>query len=255
MARQLFRSLLLAPACTLLPALLAVQGFQGAPPKNLQVLPKDLTRAEVTARMRLIATALGVRCGYCHVETIGPDGREQTDHASDDKDTKKTAREMMRMVNDINDKYLIAGMSRTLAERQRVTCETCHHGLSKPRTIQAALRDAIDAKGADSAVALYRDLRSRYYGRAAYDFGEQAIPLMLPMADQRAAAIVLLKLNLEFYPQSVSTYQGLAQVSLRAGDTVAALDALNKAIALDPNDRQLQGMLSRLKGTRPNPQQ
>jgi tetratricopeptide (TPR) repeat protein len=253
MAWPSLRTLTLAALSTALPGLLAAQGggFQGPPPKNLQVLPKDMTRPEVVARMRLIATALGVRCEYCHVQTTGPDGREQTDHASDDKDTKKTAREMMRMVNDINDKYLIAGMGRTLTERQRVSCETCHHGLAKPRTIQAALLEAIEAKGADSAIALYRDLRSRYYGRAAYDFGEQAIPLMLPMPDQRPALIALLKLNLEFYPQSAPTYQALAQVSLQAGDTAAALDALNKAIAIAPNGRQLQGILARLKGTRP----
>jgi len=253
MPRQLLRSLLLAPMLGLLPALLPAQGFQGPPPKNLQVLPKSLSRGEVTARMRLISTALGVRCSYCHVETTGPDGREQTDHAADDKETKKVAREMMRMVNDINDKYLISGMGLTLAERQRVTCETCHHGLAKPRTIQAALRDAIEAKGADSAIALYRDLRSRYYGRAAYDFGEMALPLLLPMPDQRPAALALLKLNLEFYPQSAPTYQAIAQVSLQSGDTVAAVEALTKAVALAPDDRQMRRDLERLKGARPNP--
>lgn len=253
MARPLIRSLLLVSTLILLPALLAAQGFQGAPPKNLQVLPKSLSRGEVVARMRLMSTALGVRCEFCHVETIGPDGREQTDHASDDKETKKISREMMRMVNDINDKYLIAGMGLTLAERQRVTCETCHHGLAKPRAIQAALRDAIEAKGADSAIALYRDLRSRYYGRASYDFGELAIPLLLPMPQHRPAALALLKLNLEYYPQSAPTYQAIAQVSLQAGDTVAALDALTKAVALAPEDRQMRRELERLKGARPNP--
>ena len=253
MVRQLLRQVFGVPILGLLPAVLAAQGFQGAPPKNLQVLPKDMPRSEVTARMRVIAASLGVRCEFCHVSTTGPDGREQTDYAADDKETKKTAREMMKMVNDINDKYLIAGMGKTLNERQRVSCETCHHGLSKPRTIQTALLEAIAAKDADSAVALYRDLRSRYYGRSAYDFGENAIPSMLPMPDQRPAALALLKLNLEFYPQSVPTMQGLAQVSLQAGDTAAALDWLNKAIALAPNDRQLQGMLNRIKGGRPTP--
>jgi len=45
----------------------------------------------------------------------------------------------------------------------------------------------------------------------------------------------------------------LAQQSLQGGDTVAALDALNKAAAIAPNDRQVNGMLARLKGQRPNP--
>jgi tetratricopeptide (TPR) repeat protein len=251
------RSLALAALCgALLPGLLLAQGFQqGPPPKNLQVLPKDLTRSEVVARMRGIAVALGVRCEYCHVSTIGPDSREQNDFAADDKETKKIARGMLRMVNDINDKYLIGDMGRTLPDRHRVSCETCHHGLAKPRTIQAELVDALEAKNADSAVALYRDLRTRYYGKAAYDFGELAIPFVAPqvaqMPNQRPAAIQLLKLNLEFYPQSVPTLTNLAQIYVQAGDTVSALDALTKAAAIAPDDRQVKGMLARLKGTPP----
>src|SRR6185436_21117271 len=175
MIRQLSRSLPVASLSAVLPTLLAAQGGGGAPPRNLQVLPKDLTRGEVVGRMRIIAASLGVRCEVCHVQVVGPDGRQQDDNAADDKETKKTAREMMKMVNDINDKYLIAGMGKNLSDRQRVSCETCHHGLSKPRTIQAALADAIDAKGADSAIVLYRDLRTKYYGRQSYDFGELAL--------------------------------------------------------------------------------
>lgn len=256
MARRPLRFLALGFLGLLLPGLLLAQGgggFPGAPPKNLQVLPKDLSRAEVTARMRLVAMSLGVRCEFCHVSTTGPDGREQNDFAADDKENKKTAREMMKMVNDINEKYLIAGMGRTLSDRQRVSCETCHHGLSKPRTIQAALLDAVDAKGPDSAVALYRDLRTRYYGRAAYDFGEMPLADMARLPNQREASVALLKLNLEFYPQSIPTLTGLAQVYLRAADTANALDALNKAAAAAPDDPQVKGMLARLKGGRPNP--
>jgi len=242
------RSSLAALFFALAPGLLVAQGFGGGPPRNLQVLPKDLTRGEVTARMRLIAMALGVRCEHCHVQTTGPDGREQNDYASDDKDTKKVAREMMRMVNDINDKYLIAGMGRTLRERDRVTCETCHHGLSTPKTIQAALVEAIEASGgADSAVALYKSLRTRYYGSAAYDFGELAIPEVARLTTQRPAVRALLQLNLEHYPRSVQTLGTLAQVSLRMGDTAAAVDALTKALEINPDEQQLRRLLGQLR--------
>jgi len=256
MARQLLRTLLLAPLALALPAVLAAQGggFQGPPPKNLQVLPKDLSRGEVVSRMRLIAASLGVRCEYCHVRLTGPDGREQNDDASDDKDTKKTARAMMKMVNDINDQYLIAGMGKTLTERHRVTCATCHHGLAKPRTIQAELADAIEAKDADSAITLYKSLRTKYYGSGAYDFSEVGILLLVPQGQlpiARPAAIALLKLNLEYYPQSIPSWTSLAQQSAQAGDTAAALEAMNKAIAIAPDNQQLKNMLNRLKGVRP----
>jgi len=258
MARPPLRSLTLAMLLAGLPIVLAAQGggFQGPPPKNLQVLPKDLSRNEVVARMRLIAASLGVRCEYCHVRITGPDGREQNDDASDDKDTKKTARAMLKMVNDINDQYLIATMGKTLSDRHRVSCATCHHGLAKPRTIQAELADAIEAKDADSAVTLYKALRTKYYGSAAYDFSEVGILLLVPQGQlpiPRPAAIALLKLNLEFYPQSVPTYMALVQQSAQAGDTAGAIDFANKALAIAPDNPQLKNMLGRLKGTHPNP--
>jgi tetratricopeptide (TPR) repeat protein len=245
---------LAAFAATMLPATLAAQGFgQGPPPRNLQVLPKDMSRQEVVARMRGIAIALGVRCEHCHVSTTGPDGREQNDFAADDKETKKVARGMLRMVMDINEKYL-KELRPDLALLHQVSCETCHHGLAKPRTIQAELIEAVNAKGADSAIALYKDLRSRYYGRASYDFGDlgvtlaaQAIAQAAP--EKRPAGLALLRMNLEFYPQSAPTWTTLVQMSAAAGDTAAAIEALRKALAIAPNDPQLRRMQSVLKDT------
>ena len=63
---------------------------------------------------------------------------------------------------------------------------------------------------------------------------------------KRPAALALLKLNLEFYDKSASTYQTIGQLSLASGDTAAALDALKKASALQPNNPQVRQMLQRL---------
>jgi hypothetical protein len=238
-------------------------GQGGQPPRNLQVLPKEMSRAELTPIMRGIAVSLGVRCNYCHVVTSpatpepagggGRGGGEQFDYALDDKETKKTAREMLRMVMDINEKYLPA-MGRTLTARNRVTCETCHHGLAKPQSLVNALAGAVEAKGADSAVALYRDLRTRYFGRAAYDFGElslqDAATEVGRMPNQRPAAIALLKLNLEFYPQSVPSFAALAQHSVALGDTAGAVEALNRGLAVQPDNQQLRNMLNRIRPPR-----
>ncbi len=241
------------------PALLVAQGGRGGePPKNLQVLPKDMTRQQVTAVMAGFATALGVRCEHCHIEDKnapaagapagGRGGIPPLDFASDDKETKKIAREMLKMVNDINTKYLpLTG--RTIADLNRVSCETCHHGLSKPQTLRAAMMGAVEAKGADSATALYRALRTRYYGSAAYDFSEMALTLAandLARRNQRPAALALLKINLEHFPNSAVTHQTTGQLLLQGGDTVSAVDALKKAAALQPNDPQLRQLLQRL---------
>jgi hypothetical protein len=242
---------LLAAAAMLLPGGLVAQGGRGGePPKNLQVLPKDMSRQQVVALMRTIAPALGVRCEFCHVRTENAEGREVTDYAADDKQTKKTARGMLKMVMEIN-QTILPGIGLDLTERHMVSCETCHHGLNKPQTIQAAMADAVDAGGADSAVALYRDLRSRYYGRGAYDFGEPGLnEAARTVAEDTAhlpAAMALLKLNLEFYPQSAMTYVSLARTALQAADTAAALDAATKGSAIAPDNPQLRGLLSRLK--------
>ncbi len=254
-ARRVLLAALLAIA---IPALLQAQGRGGGqPPKNLQVLPKEMSRQEVTAIMRTFALGLGVRCEYCHVPAAdataggggGFGGAPPLDYALDTKETKKVAREMLKMVTDINGKYL-AALGRTIADRDRVSCETCHHGLTKPRTLRSALTGAIEASGVDSALALYRDLRTRYYGSAAYDFSENSLTLAatdLARSNQRPAALALLKLNLEFFNQSVPTYQSLAQLSLQAGDTATAVDALTKAIAIQPDNNQLQQLLRRIK--------
>lgn len=241
------------------PALLFAQGGGGGganaqPPKNLQVLPKDMPRPQVVAVMQQFTAALGVNCAYCHaVDTTvaAQPGRPPVlDQASDAKETKKVAREMLKMVMDINGKYLPA-TGRTTAERFKVSCETCHHGLNRPQSLRNALADAVEAKGADSATTLYKALRTKYYGSAAYDFGESSLNLaaqeIARLKDQRPAAIKLAQLNLEFYDKSAPTYQTLANLSLAGGDTAAAVAAITKAIALQPNNQQYQQMLQRIQ--------
>lgn len=278
-----FRCLSLAVVCALAaPAMLSAQGARGGePPKNLQVLPKDMSRQQVLAIMGGFTNALGVNCAHCHSEAApaapgatgapaggpppggqpgggpppgaqgggrGGPGGPQLDFALDDKETKKVAREMLKMVADINTKYLpLTG--RTIGERNAVSCETCHHGLSKPQTLRAALANAAEAKGSDSAVALYRALRGKYYGAAAYDFSESALTVAandLARINQRPTALALLKVNLETYDKSAATYQTMAQIQLAGGDTAAGIDALKKASALQPNNPQIRQMMQRL---------
>jgi len=258
------------------PATLLAQGGRGGgePPKNLQVLPKDWTRPQVTAVMRQFTMALGVRCEHCHAEDPaaaaaaaaaaanpaaanapaggrgGRGGGPQLDYSLDDKETKKIAREMMKMVSDINGKYLPA-TGRTFTDLTRVSCETCHHGLAKPRTLRAALTETVQSKGADSAIAQYRQLRLRYFGSAAYDFSEPSLNetgnQLGQVPDNRKAAIAILKLNLEFFPQSVPTLTNLANISVAMGDTAGAVAAINQALAAQPDNNQLRNLLQRIK--------
>ncbi len=249
MHRRLVQTLAL---CSVVPALLVAQGGppqQQQPPKNLQVLPKDLPRGQVVQIMRTVAGALGQRCDYCHVEA--PDGNFQNmDFASDEKETKKVAREMMKMTMDINQKYIPA-MGRTLNDRSLVRCVTCHRGVAKPRSLQVEIVEAYEKGGVDSAMTKYRGLRERYYGRSSYDFGE--MPL-LEVADelgrkpeQRKDAMRMMQLNLEYFPKSGPTFTGLANGALQLGDTTAAIASYQKALEIDPNNPMAKRMLGILK--------
>jgi hypothetical protein len=157
---------------------------------------------------------------------------------------------MLKMVTDINSKYLPM-TGRTFNEFNRVTCETCHHGLARPQTLRSAMVVAVQAAGADSAIALYRALRMRYYGSGAYDFSEvqlnEAGNQLSGTPEQRSAAIALLKLNLEFFPQSIPTMQALANVSIAAGDTAGAIEVLTRGLELQPNNNQLRNLLQRIR--------
>lgn len=93
------------------------------PPKNLQVLKADT----YGPAMRAFTQALGVQCNYCHVM------EPARDMASDEKQTKKTARMMLQMVQHANE-TIAGGVGKPAAEVVRVQCWTCHRGKAIPET-------------------------------------------------------------------------------------------------------------------------
>jgi photosynthetic reaction center cytochrome c subunit len=107
--------------------------FAVPPFKNLKVLPKDIARGDLLASMKFFSQSLGVRCTYCHVGTEGQP-LSTFDFASDAKEHKKIARDMMRLVQHLNTDHLpaITGLPDA-----KVTCFTCHRGATKPATAPA----------------------------------------------------------------------------------------------------------------------
>jgi len=100
-----------------------------APPKNLQVLPKDMPAAQVVTIMRNFTAALGVQCGYCHV--FEGAGNPANDMAADTKTPKLVARVMMQMTGEINQK-LAANIKKPADQLTVVGCMTCHRGQALP---------------------------------------------------------------------------------------------------------------------------
>ena len=138
---------------------------------NLQVLPKTMSVRDMVGLMRGFTNALGVRCQYCHV---GEEGKplEEFDFASDDKRTKQVARTMLKMVTNANQEYL-AKIPERPTPNLEVRCAMCHRGVARPVPLGDIIAQAVASpEGVDSATRAYRGLKERYYGRAAYDFGE-----------------------------------------------------------------------------------
>jgi len=242
---------LLVIALVLLAARTAGAQFPPQKLQNLKVFPKDIPVRTLIDTMASFTRALGVRCTYCHVgEESQP--LSSYDFPSDQKPEKEKAREMLRMVGAINGEYLTKLTARRTPPIT-VACATCHRGVTEPRPIQQIVLNAYDAAGADSAEALYRALRTRYYGRAAYDFGE------VPLADVGAAlrargkmpdALRFYVLNTELTPTSAFAFRQAADAQLAAGDTAAAVRSFQRALAINPNDRQAKGVLDKL-GAKP----
>ena len=202
---------------------------------NLEVLPKDIARPELVAVMRSYATALGVRCAHCHVGAEAPD-LKGADFAADSKEEKRTARLMMKMVVAINEQHL-GRLSRE--HPVRVECVTCHRGLSTPRTLEAELSDVLGSKGADAAVARYRELRASSYGRGGYDFGQgtlNAIGERLLARNQPADALAFLTLNREFFPEAPWLRYLLGEAHRALGHRAEAIAEYERSIALDPEN-------------------
>ena len=210
---------------------------------NTKVIPHSTPVIQVIGAMRNFTSDLGVRCQFCHV---GEEGKplDAFNFTSDEKRTKLVARQMMLMVQEINRRV------DTLPGRAQgglqVTCGTCHRGVSRPAPLASVLADIGTASGADSAVRAYKALRNRYYGRAAYDFGEGSLStaaFRLGRAAKYDEAFAMLRLNEEFYPQSsgIAVFRG--NIELMRGDTTSAEAAFREAVRRDGTNEEAKGRL------------
>src|SRR6266513_5715532 len=179
---------------------------------NVKVIPKNTPVMQVVGIMRNFAGGLGVRCPFCHV---GQEGQPlgQFDFAKDEKRTKLTARQMMRMVEEINRRLDTLPEHAQMTSHVEVTCMTCHRGVSRPMPLEQLVMETAQTAGADSATRVYRALRERYYGRASYDFGEPTLDIAafrLARAGRYDESFAILQLNEEQYPGSsnLSTFRG-----------------------------------------------
>jgi len=89
--------------------------------KNIKVLT-GMPQSQLIPVMNYFAASMGRRCNFCHVNNNG-----QWDYAADTKPEKNQAREMIKMVMDVN--------KTTFKGNVTVSCYTCHRGRNQPLSV------------------------------------------------------------------------------------------------------------------------
>jgi len=215
-------------------------------PQNLQVLPKDWPGSRLQPVMIGFTRALGVRCSYCHK---GEEGKPLStyDFPSDDNPNKNRAREMVRMLGSINDH--LKNIQPSGDQRVNMWCDTCHRGRPRPMTLEEELEEQYRMKGVEPALDYYADLKQKYYGRGAYDFGENGLNNFgyEVLKKDAAGAIEVFRLNAAEFPQSGNVWDSLAEAYMKSGNLKEAEEYYQRALARDPTDQNAKDMLKKIK--------
>lgn len=215
---------------------------------NLKVLDEKIKKGKLVGIMKSWTRALGVRCNYCHVggSAQSLDGME---FDKDDKQSKKTTRLMLEMVNNINREFVskVEGTSNTGME---VSCITCHRGQIHPRQIEEVLLKSHADGGFKAAATVYDSLRAKYYGSHTFDFSIKALTRIaqdLSRSGDMEDALKFLKLNQKYNPESVWNYLMMGRLYMQSGDKESAAVSFEKVLELEPENRLGKQMLDQIK--------
>ena len=112
--------------------------------------------------------------------------------------------------------------------------------VTQPRPLNAVLAESLDRDGLEKTIALYNELRSKYYGGAQYDFGETPLNLFtesLLAKRKYAEALAIMELNFSAnHPDSVWSYHMLAMTHQANGQIDKAIGDYRRVLELHPDD-------------------
>ncbi len=130
-----------------------------------------------------------------------------------------------------------------------LTCMTCHHGLTRPETLDTVVERVLRAEGPEAAVRTYKELRSKYLDRGSYDFSERSMNTLAErlMREKRSRdALLLLEASATFNPDAAWQQHLLGEALLAEGDRTRARAVFARALALNPQNDMTRKRLEEL---------
>ncbi|MCH7496059.1 MAG: c-type cytochrome [Candidatus Marinimicrobia bacterium] len=215
-------------------------------PQNIQVLSEKFTGRRLGFIMTGFSQSLGVRCTHCHVGEEGK-GFSTYDFPSDKNPNKDRAREMFRMLNDINKS--LSKLEPSGDKRVDMSCDTCHRGLALPITLSAQIGKTFRAEGIEASLTQYSELKEKYYGTGAYQFKESILNNLgyAVLSENPEGAVKVFKLNSKEYPKSGNVWDSLADGYMLNGDNKKAKKYYKKSLKLNPDNQNAKDMLKKLE--------
>lgn len=219
-------------------------------PSNLQVLPEDISPEALRDTMFSFGQQVGLRCSRCHnFEPETP--MAERDFASDERELKRVAREMLRMVSGINE--AVSSIDRGPDHNAlTVQCVTCHRGVSQPRQIEDVFASTTASNGLDAAISEYLDLRQNWYAMAAYDFTAWKLGgIAQEVVDNGDldGGMQVHALNFELNPDDGSIYFHRAETYEKQGRIPEAIADYRRTLEMEPESMGfLSEWIERLEG-------
>jgi tetratricopeptide (TPR) repeat protein len=181
---------------------------------------------------------------------VGEEGQPLStyDFASDENPNKERARTMLQMLGDIN--QTLKTIEPSGPERVNMWCHTCHRGRPRPMTLGEELGEVYHTRGLEAALDHYEALRDRFYGRGAYDFGEDALNSLgytLMGDDDFDGAVRVFSLNVEQFPESGNVYDSLGEAYMNRGDRQLAIESYERSLELNPRNDNAREQLEALR--------
>ena len=122
---------------------------------------------------------------------------------------------------------------------------------ARPVTLADAIGEVLSSEGTDAAVARFLSLRESFYGGNQYDFSASGVNGMgvgFFESGQAEAALRFLQLNVAHYPEWAEGHFTLGRVRMRTGDREGAIESMETALELAPENEMIRRALARAKG-------